>query len=546
MPTASVVLLNWNGAHLLPTCLASLRAQSRPPAEIIMPDNGSTDGSLELVARRYPEVRVIRFPRNMGFCLAMNAGMEASHGEFILSLNNDTELDQHCLHELVSAMRSDPGLGMCAPKMIYYDDPGLINSAGHACGPDGVVVDIGRGQRDGKWFRHPREVLGACAGAALYRREMLAQVGLFDPDFFISYEDADLSWRAQWAGWRARYVPTAVVRHREGVSRGIRSRRAVFLGMRNSVHVWTKDWPLSSLWHHLPAIWRGWRAAALELTRRGEAGVVAAATWDALAQTPRMLNRRRRIGRSRSVAASRFEALLEMGRHHTRGDSERREESPALDSGGALAPPPACRRRNEPVPTRILAISLVPPETFARILRAVRDQYPEGELVALLGSEGRYDSADEVMLWRSSGARRLIKELRRRRPDLVVVAHGGDQCLTRAYWKAVLLALLAGARQQLLWRDTCRVGMSLHARRQGATPAVRACSKAGFVLRAAGQAVAQLAAEAYVAATGLLLAPILAAVAITDITEYLARAGRLGPPRGQRERRSVPRRRQTG
>lgn len=322
MPAVSVVVLNWNGAHLLPVCLDSVRAQTFRDFEVIMPDNGSTDGSVELVAERYPEVRVLRFSENLGFCLAVNAGIRASRGEFIALLNNDTELDARYLEELVGALRADPGLGMCAPKMVYYDDPALINSAGHACGPDGVVVDIGRRQRDGEWFDRPREVLGACAGAALYRRGMLDEIGLFDPDFFISFEDADLNWRAQWAGWRARYVPTAVVKHREGVSREIRSQRAVLLGMRNTVHVWTKDWPLGSLLRHLPGIWGGWRAAAMALVRRGHGGLLPAVVMGALAQMPRMLSRRREIRRRRAAPRERFEELLALGARHARRPPE--------------------------------------------------------------------------------------------------------------------------------------------------------------------------------------------------------------------------------
>jgi len=318
MPTLSVVLLNWNGAHLLPSCLNSIRAQTFQDFEIIMPDNGSTDGSLELVARAYPKVQVIRFPRNMGFCIAMNAGIRASCGEFVFSLNNDTELDSRCLAELVATMRADSRLGVCAPKMVYYDDPGLINSAGHACTFDGMVSDIGRGIKDGPWFYQGREVLGACAGAALYRREMLDQIGLFDPDFFISYEDADLNWRAQLVGWRGRYVPTALVRHREGVSRGIHSRRAVFLGLRNTLHVWTKDWPLSRLICHLPAMGRAFRRALLAISSRGDLALAAAIVVGAVGQTPRMLSRRRGIQRARTVPLSRFEELLALGARQTR------------------------------------------------------------------------------------------------------------------------------------------------------------------------------------------------------------------------------------
>jgi GT2 family glycosyltransferase len=318
MPKVSVVVLNWNGAHLLPDCLDSVRRQTFQDIEIIMPDNGSTDGSLALVEERYPEVEVVRFSTNLGFSLAVNEGIRRSRGEFIALLNNDTELDSRYLAELVAAMKEDPSLGMCAPKMVYYDDPSLINSAGHACGPDGVVVDIGRRQPNDAWFEQPREVLGACAGAALYRRAMLEEIGLFDPDFFISFEDADLNWRAQWAGWRARYVPSAVIKHREGVSREIRSPRAIFLGLRNTAHVWAKDWPTGPLIRRLPALWQGWRRDTAALMRRGFARTVAAAVLASLVRLPRMLNRRRAILAGRRVSGERFEALLAMGERQTR------------------------------------------------------------------------------------------------------------------------------------------------------------------------------------------------------------------------------------
>jgi len=322
MPAISVVVPNWNGAHLLPVCLDSLRAQTFGDFEVVVVDDGSTDGSVALVRERYPEVRVVRLSRNVGFCRAANAGLRASGGEFAALINNDTEVDPRCLEELAAVMRADPGLGICAPKMVYYDDPGTINSAGHACGPDGVVVDIGRGQPDGEWFQRPREVLGACAGAALYRRRMLDEIGLFDPDFLMSYEDADLSWRAQLAGWRARYVPAAVVKHREGASRGIGSRQAVLLGLRNTVHVWAKDWPLGALVRHLPALWRGWRAAGAATVRRGQGDLLPAAAAGALAQMPRMLARRRVIQGRRALRRDGFEHLLALGERHTRRPPE--------------------------------------------------------------------------------------------------------------------------------------------------------------------------------------------------------------------------------
>jgi GT2 family glycosyltransferase len=317
MPLVSVVLLNWNGVHLLPTCLESLRAQTLQDFETITPDNGSTDGSLELLAEHYPKVQVIRFPRNIGFCLAMNAGMSAARGEFVFALNNDTELDPRCLEEVVAAMRADPRVGIAATKMIYYDDPSLINSAGLGCNDEGVVVDLGRGQPDSEWFSRPREVLSACAGACLYRKAMLDDVGMFDPDYFISYEDIDIGWRAQLAGWRAAYVPTAVVKHREGVTRQIRSRRSLFLAARNNVCVWTKDWPLPILLRHLVAIWRGWHYRMRGLFASGYGTSVPAVVASAFYLAPRMLCRRRRIQRRRRVGLDRFDELIAMGLRHT-------------------------------------------------------------------------------------------------------------------------------------------------------------------------------------------------------------------------------------
>lgn len=322
IPAISVIVLNWNGAHLLPACLDSLRAQTVPLLELIVPDNGSTDGSRELLATQYPEAQVIPLGSNLGFSRAVNAGIKASRGDAILLLNNDTELAPCCLAELLSAMQTDETVGMCAPKMVYADDPTLINSAGHACGPDGVVVDIGRGWPDGPWFEQPREVLGACAGAALYRRAMLEEIGLFDESFFISFEDADLNWRAQLAGWRCRYVPTAVVKHREGVSRGIRSPRAVFLGLRNSLHVWAKDWPLTSLARHAPVLWRGLVRALFSLMCQGRTYPALSAVAAATARLPLMLGRRSRIIARRAVPVTRFEELLILGHRHTRRPPE--------------------------------------------------------------------------------------------------------------------------------------------------------------------------------------------------------------------------------
>ncbi len=322
MPRVSVVVPNYNGEALLPACLDALRAQTLRDFEVIVSDDGSSDGSVALVSQKYPEALVVRSATNRGFCRAANAGLAAARGDFIALLNNDAEAEPSCLEELTAAMAEDEDIGICAAKMIYRDDPGRVNSAGHACGPDGVVVDIGRGERDSKWFGIGREVLGASGGAALYRRRMLAEIGLFDPDFAFSFEDADLNWRAQWAGWRGRYVPTAIVRHREGATRGIRSTLGARIGLRNTVHVWTKDWPAVSLLRHFPALCSGLRHSAVSLMRRGHGDVLSRVVGGIFFQMPAMLRRRREIRRSRRVPLARFEELLAMGLQHTRRPPE--------------------------------------------------------------------------------------------------------------------------------------------------------------------------------------------------------------------------------
>jgi hypothetical protein len=267
-------------------------------------------------------VKVTALPHNVGFARAANAGLEAYQGEFVFLLNNDTELEPCCLAELLAVIQADETLGMCAPKMVYAHDPSLINSAGHTCGPDGFVVDIGRGQPDGPWFQQPREVLGACGGAALYRRKMLDEIGLFDPLFYMSVEDVDLNWRARLAGWRCRYIPTAVVKHHEGVSRKIDSPRAVFLGLRNTIFVWMKDWPARVLIWHSCALSRGLLRTLVSLIKQGRGGTAFTALGAVLFHLPALLARRWRIQRKRVISNGQIEALLVLGRKHTRQPPE--------------------------------------------------------------------------------------------------------------------------------------------------------------------------------------------------------------------------------
>jgi GT2 family glycosyltransferase len=209
----AVIIVNWNGRHHLEGCLDALSAQTFTDFGVIVVDNGSTDGSVEWVETHYSQVRLIRNAKNVGFAAANNQAIRATESEFVVTLNNDTQVAPGWLAALVEAVETDPAVGMVASKMLFADGPDTINSAGIALDPVGIAWDRFGGKADDADEKTLVEVFGPCAGAALYRRAMLEQIGLFDEDFFAYLEDVDLAWRARWAGWRCLYAPAACVYH---------------------------------------------------------------------------------------------------------------------------------------------------------------------------------------------------------------------------------------------------------------------------------------------------------------------------------------------
>jgi GT2 family glycosyltransferase len=209
----SVIIINWNGLHHLEKCLPAVFAQTFADFDVILVDNGSDDGSVEWVLVRFPQVRLLRNTQNVGFAEGNNQAIRVTDAEYIVTLNNDARVEPGWLAALVEVVTSDPTVGMVASKMLFADQPNMINSAGIALDPVGIAWDRLGGMSDNPDERTPTEVFGPCAGAALYRRTMLNQIGLFDKDFFAYMEDVDLAWRARLAGFRCLYAPKARVYH---------------------------------------------------------------------------------------------------------------------------------------------------------------------------------------------------------------------------------------------------------------------------------------------------------------------------------------------
>ena len=254
MSLVSIVILNWNGLGYLQDCLGSLQAQTHTDSQVIVVDNGSTDGSVEWVARNYPQAHLICNEANMGFAAPANQAIRASDTPYIVTLNNDTRADPRWLEALVTAADEHPDVGMCMSKMLFADRPQVINSTGINLDCLGIAWDRRGGELDDGRETEPVEILGPCAGAALYRRAMLDQIGLFDEDFFAFLEDVDLAWRARLAGWRCLYVPAARVYHVHSATAIEGSPFKNRLLGRNKVWLIAKNYPMPRLLLYLPLI----------------------------------------------------------------------------------------------------------------------------------------------------------------------------------------------------------------------------------------------------------------------------------------------------
>jgi GT2 family glycosyltransferase len=307
----TLVIPNWNGERFLDTCLGSLRDQSFQDFETILVDNGSSDGSVRFAQRNFPEVRVIRLKENRGFSAAANAGIWASNAEHVALLNNDTAVDPGWLEALVRAAGSHPEAGLFATKLVDFHKRRFLDGAGDALRLSGLPYRLGHGERDRGQFDAPAYVFGACGAAALYRRKMLNEVGLFDEDFGSYCEDGDLSFRAQLAGYKCFYVPDAVVYHVGSASTGgKRSATAARLGTRNSLSLLVKNLPLSAVPHILPFFVTGQLTRLLTAAATGTLRAHLEGLSEAWHHLPLMLKKRREVQGKRRVSDAEIRRLL--------------------------------------------------------------------------------------------------------------------------------------------------------------------------------------------------------------------------------------------
>lgn len=325
----SVVIVNWNGRHLLSECLDSVLDRPVTGLEIILVDNGSRDGSAEYVRDRYPGVRVISLPENRGFAGGNNTGIKAASGKYIALLNNDTRVDRDWLKNLLTEAESSPRrVGMWASKILSHAKPDTFDNVGLLLYPDGLARGKGRMEVDRGQYDTGGEALFPSGCAGLYRRDMLDEIGLFDEDFFAYADDVDLGLRGRLAGWGCRYVPSARVYHKYSSSSSSYSPFKAFLVERNRIWVLLKYYPLEMilispvmtgirLLVHLYGALTG-KGASGRFTEQGSlwqaVTVLAKAWYAALEAMPKIRSQRRAFFRLKRIGRSELYRLFCMFR----------------------------------------------------------------------------------------------------------------------------------------------------------------------------------------------------------------------------------------
>lgn len=256
-PKISITIPNLNGAHFLKTCLNSLKAQTFKDFEVIIIDNGSTDESKDVIKNIYPETLLYKFSQNTGFSVAVNKGISLSNGKYIFLLNNDTELEKNCLKTLNNFLDKNENADFCATKMLYFYERDKIDIAGDILSIYGIAHKRGNGNLDIGQYEQTQRIFGACAGAAIYRKELFDKIGKFDKNFFAYLEDVDFSLRANLFGYKCYYVPQAIVYHVDGGTSKKINKFTEKLIIRNQLYLIYKNFPLILLMFLFPFLFIG-------------------------------------------------------------------------------------------------------------------------------------------------------------------------------------------------------------------------------------------------------------------------------------------------
>ena len=249
MKKVSAIIVNWNGKNETADCVQSLLDQDHPNVEIIVSDNGSTDGSIDFLQKRFSNsIRLLENGDNLGFGTAVNRGLKAAVGDYLIFLNNDLVVESNSISELVTLLESDDGLGAVVPKILYYEKRDTVNSFGVLIHYTGIACPTKIDQIDTTDLELTET---ACGGIFMFPRRVYETLGGFDEDLFLYHEDHDLSWRIRLAGWKIMVTPKAVLYHHYKFNKGTRK---FYFSEKNRLHILIKNLEWKTLTLIFPAL----------------------------------------------------------------------------------------------------------------------------------------------------------------------------------------------------------------------------------------------------------------------------------------------------
>jgi GT2 family glycosyltransferase len=313
-PCISVILVTWNSAVHMPRCLDCLAAQTLKDFEVVLVDNGSTDGSLDGLESRWPglTLRLERLDKNRGFAAANNVGARLARGHWLALLNTDAFPDPGWLEKLLWAAGHYPEFSCFSSRLLQARNPHFLDETGDLYHVSGLAWKRHLGYPANQYGLEAQEVFSPCAAAALYPRQAFLEAGGFNEDFFAYFEDIDLGFRLRLLGYRTLYIPQAVVHHIGSATFGALSDFAFYHAHRNLVWTFMQNMPARMLWKYLPAHILANFIYLAYYAMRGRGAIMWRAKVDALRGLPNVLRKRQATQHCRASTAD-LERVMEHG-----------------------------------------------------------------------------------------------------------------------------------------------------------------------------------------------------------------------------------------
>jgi len=301
-PLVSIVVVSHNSENDLEACLQSVYSQDCRNFEILVIDNNSDDGSVKLVRTKYPEVNVTALEENIGFGGACNLGATLAQGDLIAFLNPDTRVHKRWLKEIVSKILASPMLGACGSQVLFWDGERIQSLGGVYSRETGYALDIGFGAQSSRIdSRSSRPVFHVCGASIVVRKSIFKLVQGFDEDYFMYFDEVDLSWRIRMRGFQVDIVPTSIIYHKINPRRAYLATSRFWIE-RNSLRTLLKNYELRNVIIYLPTVLalRGTALAFLLMTAKlRHAYVMIKALADVILNFGNIWNKRQRIQQRR-------------------------------------------------------------------------------------------------------------------------------------------------------------------------------------------------------------------------------------------------------